>query len=175
MRADRIYNSLAIGPLAILNLGLEACRTNLSSESQNIAVKELAAAMAARQKADYSTAFKHAQKAVELDPGMTVAHLDLAIIADEMRVPNGLTDKENTICPLAIQEYKHVIAAEKSNTEALKGLAYLLTQFGRWDESERYYRAAFALIKTDPGRFLRCGRLRLGPSSGGHAEEISPK
>ena len=111
---------------------------------------ELALSSTAREKGDYHTALKHAQKAVELNPGGVNAHFAVAGIADDMCFPNANPGPDMQLCNLAIDEYKWTLQLDSTQREALKDLAYLLWQFGREEESQGYYRNALALETDDP-------------------------
>jgi tetratricopeptide (TPR) repeat protein len=130
-------------------VALAACTSSVKKPQISEAATELALSTAARQKGDYRTALKYAQKAVASNPEMAGAHFAVGRIADDMCFPDAQPGPNMRECNVAIEEYKRVLQIEGSDKEASKDLAFLLWRFGR-EESEVYYRKALALDPNDP-------------------------
>jgi tetratricopeptide (TPR) repeat protein len=139
----------------------------------------------------HEEAIQHFQKAVELDPSKTVAHLYLATAYVSEYIP-GVDSPDNTlIAERAIEQYHHVLdsdAVGDSKINSAKGIGNLYLNMKKFEDSKKYYQMASDLDPNDPEPFYSVGvidwtqcyqprmeaRARLGLSPGEHLDPQTP-
>jgi tetratricopeptide (TPR) repeat protein len=100
--------------------------------------------------ARYEEAIEHFKTAVSLDPGLLNARIYLATAYAQQYVPGAETDDNKRYAAQAIEEYKKVLAADPTNVNSVKGIAYLYLQQKQFDEAKQYYNKAVQIDPNDP-------------------------
>jgi tetratricopeptide (TPR) repeat protein len=132
-----------------LGLVLVSCLVVSSLYSQTPDAKaELNLGIAFYEKGAYPEAVRHLERAVSLDPGVTIGHFYLASAYDWMCASPNPCDPHWS--GGAIQEYSRVLELDPFHKEALKNLAHLFYRLARPEEAEGLYRKAAKLDANDP-------------------------
>ena len=122
--------------------------------------EELQLGVAAYKDNHYDQARQHFEKAAELDPNNSNAHLYLATIHTSEYVPG--VDSPDNLCEAdhAIAEFQKVLdldASTEQRVNSAKGVAYLYLNMKRWDDARRYYQLASDLDPIDPEPYYSMG------------------
>lgn len=141
--------SLALALMAML-LATAGCN-KLSARNQ------LNKGVQAYKASKFEQAVAFFQKAIELDPELTVAKLYLATACVAQYVPGGDTPENTRWADCAIEQYKKVLEEDKNNknTRVLgtKGLASIYFNMKKFDDAKEYNKKAIDLDPSDPENY----------------------
>jgi tetratricopeptide (TPR) repeat protein len=124
------------------------------------ASQELNLGVQAFRQAKYEDAARHFERAANLDPDNTNAHLYLATAYAQQYIPGVETAENNHLAELAIEQYRRVLdSGEGGSTRvnSTKGIAYLYLNMKNFDEAKQYYEAASGLDPEDPELYYSIG------------------
>jgi tetratricopeptide (TPR) repeat protein len=141
--------ALALAVMAML-LGTAGCNKLRARDQLNKGVN-------AYKSSKFEQAVAFFQKAIELDPQLTVAKLYLATACVAQFVPGGETPENTRWANCAIDEYKRVLEEDKGNKNtvvlATKGLASIYFNMKKFDEAKEYNKKAIDLDPADPENY----------------------
>jgi len=134
-----------------LALGLALALPQLLAQDSN-ANSELSLGIAAYEKAKYSEAIDHLERAITVSPKAVAGHFYLAESYDSAYSEecDWNCDANERRLVRAIEEYNKVLELEPSNTEAMKGLAWRYYRAVKSNEADGFYRRA---LEVDPNDF----------------------
>jgi len=137
--------------LLCFTLALSLDVAHLSGQNLN-GDSELTLGITAYEKATYTDAIDHLERAVTLDPKSLVGHFYLA-----EAYQNTYSEECDWDCETnehrrvrAIEEYNKVLELDPSNTEALKALGWRYYRDAKSKEAENYYQKT---LDVDPNDF----------------------
>ncbi len=141
--------TLAFAVLALL-LATSGCNKLRARDQLNKGVQ-------AYKSSKFEQAVAFFQKAIELDPELTVAKLYLATACVAQFVPGGDTPENTRWADCAIDQYKKVLDADKANKNTTvlgtKGLASIYFNMKKFDEAKDYNKKAIDLDPSDPENY----------------------
>lgn len=141
--------TMALAVMALL-LGTAGCNKLRARDQLNKGVQ-------AYKSSKFEQAVAFFQKAIELDPELTVAKLYLATACVAQFVPGGDTPENTRWADCAIDQYKKVLDADKGNPNTLvlatKGLASIYFNMKKFEEAKDYNRKAIELDASDPENY----------------------
>ncbi|MGB8845346.1 MAG: tetratricopeptide repeat protein [Terracidiphilus sp.] len=139
----KIVRVLAGLLLVLVVLALAGCSKLQARDQLNKGVQSY-------KNARYEEAIEHFKNAVSLDPALLNARIYLATAYAQQYVPGAETDDNKRYAAQAIDEYKKVLAADPSNINSVKGIAYLYLQEKQFDQAKQYYNKAVQIDPNDP-------------------------
>jgi tetratricopeptide (TPR) repeat protein len=122
--------------------------TPLFSQSLN-AREELNLGTVAFRHGKNEEAIQHFKNAVALDDQFVNAHLYLGTALATEYIPGAETPENLQLGQQAIDEYKKVLDLSPENHNSILGIASLLFNMKKFDESKEYYRKAIAVDPKD--------------------------
>lgn len=138
--------ALALAVLAML-LATSGCNKLRARDQLNKGVQ-------AYKSSKFEQAVAFFQRAIELDPELTVAKLYLATACVAQFVPGGESPENTRWANCAIEEYKKVLENDKDNKNTVvlgtKGLASIYFNMKKFDEAKEYNKKAIDLDPGDP-------------------------
>ena len=115
----------------------------------------------AYKSAHYEEAVDHFQKAVELDPNLSVAKLYLATAYQQQFTPNLQSEDNLKIGQQAIDEYQRVLQDDPGNkqtsVQSLKGIASVYFSMGKLEQARDYQKKVLSLDPNDPEAYYTVG------------------
>ncbi|HUR36469.1 MAG TPA: hypothetical protein VM009_01545 [Terriglobales bacterium] len=141
--------TLALAVMALL-LATSGCNKLRARDQLNKGVQ-------AYKSSKFDQAVGFFQRAIELDPELTVAKLYLATACVAQFVPGGDSPENTRWANCAIDEYKKVLEADKGNKNTVvlgtKGLASIYFNMKNFDEAKEYNKKAIDLDPADPENY----------------------
>ena len=126
-------------------------------QPQNASRTELNAGVQALRQANYDAAISHFEKAISLDPELTVARLYLATTYAQTFV-SGVDKPDNVVrATNALNQYAEILRRNPTDIESMKGMAYLNVQLKNFEQAKENYKKAIALNPSDAELFYSAG------------------
>jgi tetratricopeptide (TPR) repeat protein len=113
----------------------------------------------AYKSARYEEAIQHFQEAVRLDPTYPSAQLYLATAYAQSVVPDLETPENLKHAQLAIDGFKQVYDKDNKDTGAIKGIAALYLNIGKYDEAKAWQLKAVAVDPQDAEAYYTIGYI----------------
>ena len=111
----------------------------------------------AYKSARYDSAIDHFQQAVELDPSLPMTRLYLATAYAQQVIPNLTTQDNLKNAELAINQYQQVLDKKSDDLQALKGIAQIYFNIGKYDQAKEYQKKVIAIDAKDPEAYYTVG------------------
>jgi len=147
---NRSAKVLAFFMLALSLLATTGCNKLRARDQLNKGVQSY-------KNAKFEDAIQKFQKAVELDPSLSVAQLYLATAYANQCTPGVETAENQRTCDQAIQSFKDVLAKDPTSLTAAKGIASLYFQMKKFDQAKEYNRKALEIDPKDPESYYSIG------------------
>jgi tetratricopeptide (TPR) repeat protein len=97
------------------------------------------------ENAHYDDSIQYFQKAMELDPGLTVAELYLATAYSQQFIPGAQSADNQKMADMAIQTFENILNKDANNVSAIAGLAFIYQNTGQFQKAHDYYLKQTAL------------------------------
>lgn len=141
--------ALAVAVMAML-LATSGCNKLRARDQLNKGVQ-------AYKASKFEQAVSFFQRAIELDPELTVAKLYLATACVAQYVPGADSPENKRYSSCAIEQYEKVLQADKDNKNTMvlgtKGLASIYYNMSNFDKAKEYNQKAIALDPGDPENY----------------------
>ena len=139
-----------LGALTVVLLASSGCAKLQARDQLNKGVKAYKASR-------FEAAVENFKNANQLDPNLTVAKLYLATACVAQYVPGGDSPNNLQLANCAIEEYKIVLDAEKTDKKtkllSLKGLASIFFNMKKFDQAKEYDKKAIEVDPNDPENY----------------------
>ena len=109
--------------------------------------------------AKYEDAIQHFQEAVRLDPTYPAAQLYLSTAYAQSVVPDLETPENLKRAQLAIDGFKQVYDRDPKDTGAIKGIAALYLNIGKFDDAKAWQMKAIAVDPQDAEAYYTVGYI----------------
>jgi len=124
--------------VALLALGSVSCSKLAARDS-------LLKGQAAFKNAHYEDSIQYFQKAMELDPGLTVAELYLATAYSQQFIPGAISADNQKMADNAIKTFQNILSKDPNNVSAVAGLAFIYQNTNQFQKAHDYYLKQTAL------------------------------
>jgi tetratricopeptide (TPR) repeat protein len=109
--------------------------------------------------ANYENAIGYFQKAMELDPDLTMAELYLATAYSQQFIPGATSPENMKMADLAVKTFDSILAKEPQNAAAVAGLAFIYQNTFQFQKAHDYYLKQSELDPKNPIPFYAVGSV----------------
>jgi tetratricopeptide (TPR) repeat protein len=144
---------------AVASLSMLLCLTGCARLE---ARDQLNKGVQAYKNAKFEEAIDHFQKAVSLDPKLTMTHLYLATAYQQQLVPNTDSPSNMKLANQAIGAYQDVLRENPHDTAAIKGIASIYFTINQFDKAKDWQQRVISADPKDPEAYYTIGVIDWG-------------
>jgi tetratricopeptide (TPR) repeat protein len=143
---------LTFALLGILALASTSCAKLQARDNLNKGVR-------AFREAHYENAVNYFQKAIELDPELSMAEVYLGTAYLQQYIPGAMSEDNQKNADMAIATFQKILQREPNNPSAIAGLASIYQNTGQLQKAREYYLKNAQINPTDPVPFYSVGSV----------------
>jgi tetratricopeptide (TPR) repeat protein len=143
---------LTFALLGIFALASTSCAKLQARDNLNKGVR-------AFREAHYENAVNYFQKAIELDPELSMAEVYLGTAYLQQYIPGAMSEDNQKNADMAIATFQKILQREPNNPSAIAGLASIYQNTGQLQKAREYYLKNAQINPTDPVPFYSVGSV----------------